>query len=427
MSIQSEEEKDLIRRTFQFIIFAIRPMTMEEIAEAVVVEDSSTALDPDDRFHTPEHLLKNVRSLLTTTGGYLGLSHYSVQEYLQSPRISKGPASYFATTKPNANEEIGRTCLTYLAYEDFNVGPCKSDAEFERRFVDYPFLKYAANSWFTHSREEQAQRSVAYLFDKIWTTVKSPKYLSWYQAFFRWKLDRYKTANPPIVYYPALWGLHVLLERLLIDDANVNIQGGYYGQALQAAAINQNHECFKLLLGHGADVHAQGGHFGNALQASASVGCEDMVKALVERNCRVDTVGGMYGYALHAASSGGHTGTVYMLLEAGADVNARKSPDAFSGMIGYALHTAASNGHYVTCEALINKGALVNAEWGIQDGSILEEACRNGQTRIVELLIERGADVNAQGRPFQQCSYRCLLYWPRASRETIAHTWRECQ
>lgn len=53
MAIQSEEEKELIRRTFQFIIFSIRPMTMEEIAEAVVVEDSSTALDPDDRFHTP--------------------------------------------------------------------------------------------------------------------------------------------------------------------------------------------------------------------------------------------------------------------------------------------------------------------------------------------------------------------------------------
>ncbi|OBT83090.1 hypothetical protein VE02_08603 [Pseudogymnoascus sp. 03VT05] len=405
LAIQSEEEKELIRRTFQFIIFAIRPMTMEEIAEAVVVEDSSTALDPDDRYHTPEHLLKNVRSLLTTTGGHLGLSHYSVQEYLQSPRISKSPASYFAMTESNANEEIGRTCLTYLAYDDFNDGPCESDAELELRLVDYPFLGYAANSWFLHSREEQAQRSVASLFDKIWTIVESPKYLSWYQAFWdetitlERKYDTYKTTNPPILYYPALWGLHVLLQRLLIDDADVNIQGGYYGQALQSAAINQNHQCFKLLLDHGADVHAQGGYFGNALQASAFVGCEDIVKALVDRNCRVNTKEGIFGNALYAASSGGHTGTVRMLIEAGADVNSPRETNGgrpFRGSPGYPLHVAASNGHYLTCKTLIDKGALVNAQWEVLGGA-LHEASFNGRTRVVELLLERGAEVNVQG------------------------------
>ncbi|KFZ00823.1 hypothetical protein V501_10436 [Pseudogymnoascus sp. VKM F-4519 (FW-2642)] len=401
LAIQSEEEKELIRRTLQFIIFAIRPMTLEEIAEAVVVEDSSTALDPDDRFHTPEHLVKNVRSLLTTTGGYLGLSHYSVQEYLQSPRISKGPASYFAMTKSNADEEIGRICLTYLAYDDFNAGPYESDAESDAEsglssIVGYPFLKYAANSWFIHSREEQAQRSVVCLFDKIWTTVESPKYMSWHQAFSPWKYDMGRSTNQSIIYYPALFGLHVLLERL-VDDANVNIQGGYYGQALQAAAVNQNHQCFEILLDHGADVHAQGGHFGNALQASAFVGCEDMVKALVDRNCNVNTKGGIFGNALYAASSGGHTGTVCMLLEAGADANAPSETNGrpFRGPPGYPLHVAASNGHYLTCKALIDKGALVNAQWGMS-GSALHGASFDGRTRVVELLLERGAEVNAQ-------------------------------
>lgn len=119
--------------------------------------------------------------------------------------------------------------------------------------------------------------------------------VSWYQAFCdktitsERKYNTYQITNPPIVYYPALWGLHVLLERLIVDDTSVNIQGGYYGQALQAASINQNHECFKLLLDHGANVHAQGGYFGNALQASASVGCESMIKALPDKYCRVAT------------------------------------------------------------------------------------------------------------------------------------------
>ncbi|OBT57875.1 hypothetical protein VE04_02094 [Pseudogymnoascus sp. 24MN13] len=424
LAIQSEEEKELIRRTLQFIIFAIRPMTIQEIADAVVVEDGSTALDPDDRFHTPEHLVKNVRSLLTTTGGYLGLSHYSVQEYLLSPRISKGPASYFAMTKSNADEEIGRICLTYLAYDDFNAGPCKSYAESRFRIDRYPFLKYAAHSWFLHSREEQAQKSVVCLFDKIWTTVESPKYLSWYQAFCNKIMahnrndDPQKTTNPPpMVYYPALWGLHVLLERLLIDDANVNIQGGYYGQALQAAAVNQNHQCFEILLDHGADVHAQGGYFGNALQASAFVGCEDMVKALVDRNCNVNTKGGVFGNALYAASSGGHTGTVCMLLEAGADVNAPRETvgHPFAGPCAYPLAVAASNGHYLTCKTLIDKGALVNAQWGLL-GDALQQASFNGRTGVVELLLERGAEVNAQ----EVSHGNALIYACYAGHEQVA-------
>ncbi|KFX93548.1 hypothetical protein O988_06755 [Pseudogymnoascus sp. VKM F-3808] len=396
IGIQSEEEKEFIRRALQLIIFATRPMTMEEIAEAVVIEDDSTALDPDDRFHTPEHPVKNIRSLLTTTGGYLGLSHYSVQEYLQSPRISKGPASYFAMAKSDADEEISRKCLTYLAYDDFSVGSCKSEPDLARRHVDYPFLDYAANNWFIHGCEERVQRSVAHLFDKIWMN-RSPKYLSWYEAFCDSMGDRDILLSlrtyPPIVYYPALWGLDVLLERLLIGGADVNMLGGYYGQALQAAAIKQNLQCFKLLLDHGADVNAKGGYFGSAIQASTSIGCEDMVKALVERNCSLDTDEGIYDSPLIAASSGGHTGTVLILLEAGVNINAR------GRTIVSALHAADSNGHYLTCDALINKGAQVNAKWG-NPVSALYKASAHGQTRVVKLLLERGAYVNARGGTF---------------------------
>lgn len=392
MGIQSEDEKELIRRTLQFIIFAARPMTMGEISEAVVIEDCSTALDLDDRFHTPEHLVKNVRSLFTTTGEYLGLSHYTVQGYLQSPEILKGPASYFAMTKSKADEEISQRCLTYLAYDDFNIGPCEYEDEFEQRLTDYPFLKYAANYWFIHSREEQAQRSVACIFDKIWTTVESPKYLSWYQAFTDQTISTYTAyehIDPPIVYYPALWGLHILLSRLLTDDTDVNIEGGYYGQSLQAAVAGGNCQCFELLLDHGADIHAQGGHFGSGLQACIFAGNEDMVKALVERNSPVNDVGGVCGRALYAASFRGYTDTVCMLLEAGVDVNQRVFNDP-------ALHVAASGGHYLICDALINKGALVNAQY-LAHGSVLEQASINGQAHVVELLIKRGAEVNAPG------------------------------
>ena len=60
-----------------------------------------------------------------------------------------------------------------------------------------------------------------------------------------------------------------LVEILLDHGADVNVQGGRYGNALQAAiAGHAACEAIQLLLGHGANVNAEGGAFGTALQAA---------------------------------------------------------------------------------------------------------------------------------------------------------------
>ncbi|KAI6787797.1 hypothetical protein KC320_g9202, partial [Hortaea werneckii] len=49
--------------------------------------------------------------------------------------------------------------------------------------------------------------------------------------------------------------------------AEVNAQGGEYGNALQAALEWGFRETVQLLLDKGAEVNAEGGWYGNALQA----------------------------------------------------------------------------------------------------------------------------------------------------------------
>jgi hypothetical protein len=50
-----------------------------------------------------------------------------------------------------------------------------------------------------------------------------------------------------------------VVEQLLGGGANVNAQGGEYGNALQAASSRGHNRAVELLLGKGADVNAQGG------------------------------------------------------------------------------------------------------------------------------------------------------------------------
>ena len=57
--------------------------------------------------------------------------------------------------------------------------------------------------------------------------------------------------------------LKLLLER----GADVNLQGGTYQCALQAACGRQgNHECVQALLDHGANLHLDGGLYGSVMQ-----------------------------------------------------------------------------------------------------------------------------------------------------------------
>ncbi|OCK87550.1 uncharacterized protein K441DRAFT_466880, partial [Cenococcum geophilum 1.58] len=61
------------------------------------------------------------------------------------------------------------------------------------------------------------------------------------------------------------------------------------------AALGGLLNAVKCLLIRGADVNAQGGYYGNALQAASAQGHEQVVKLLLDK-------GGVYGNALRAAS-----------------------------------------------------------------------------------------------------------------------------
>ena len=193
------------------------------------------------------------------------------------------------------------------------------------------------------------------------------------------------------------------VERLLDNGADVNAQGGFFGNALQAASCSSgdNVEVVKLLLERGADVNAQGGSCGSALQAaSCSSGDNvEVVKLLLERGADVNAQGGSCGSALQAAScsSGDNVEVVKLLLERGADVNAQ------GGSCGSALQAAScSSGDNVeVVKLLLERGADVNAQGG-HFGNALQAASHSSRdnVEVVKLLLERGADVNAQGGHF---------------------------
>ncbi|KAJ4463915.1 ankyrin repeat-containing domain protein, partial [Lentinula edodes] len=89
---------------------------------------------------------------------------------------------------------------------------------------------------------------------------------------------------------------------LVENGANVNAQGGIFGNALQAATSGNNLNIVKFLVENGANVNAHGGKYENPLQAAAGCGRNlDIVKYLVDEGADVNAQTGVYGNALQAA------------------------------------------------------------------------------------------------------------------------------
>lgn len=205
----------------------------------------------------------------------------------------------------------------------------------------------------------------------------------------------------------ASWGASPKLVRLFLDKgADVNYQGGVYGNALHAAVFSGSLETVKLLVERGAEVNNRRGRSpsGTPLQCACIQGREEIARYLLQNNAKPNVpLCGEFGTALQAAVTKNYEPMVALLLDYGADVN------TVGGKYGTALQAAAFNGNLEVAKLLIDRGARVD-EVGGEYGCALQAAAFRGNPDMVKLLLEQGANPNARGgkfgRPLQAAVYR---------------------
>ncbi|KAF4412723.1 putative ankyrin repeat protein [Colletotrichum fructicola] len=118
--------------------------------------------------------------------------------------------------------------------------------------------------------------------------------------------------------------------------ADVNLGSGPYGFPLQSACLAPTNNPTRLntrslvyLLENcdNIDVNMTGGLFGTALQAAAYTGKGKAVKLLLQKGADVNIRGGKYRSALNAAVIKGYWGVVETLLDAGAEPDCHRPPE----------------------------------------------------------------------------------------------------
>ncbi|KAJ7210947.1 ankyrin repeat domain-containing protein [Mycena rebaudengoi] len=412
---QSKEDKTIAHLALTWVANAKRPLSVAELLEAIAIEPDTKSLDREGVVEMV--LVLSVCAGLVTVDqdGTVRLIHYTTQKYLDGVQASKFPF---------AQRDIACACLTYLLYNDFSPLP-ENRWELRELEQDHALLDYS----FRHSLIHAAGKYEAMLrhlileflgqfsrWENLWDTIKYYMHYSSPWDLFGSKPKFHTPLHLAVAFNlqgtfenilaqdPHLWDekkgelldvsssfSHVeMVELLLEKGADVNAQGGEYGNALQAASYWGHEAIVQLLIEKGADVNAEGGEYGNALQEASYYGYEAIVQLLIEKGADVNGQGGEYENALQAASFRGHKAVVQLLIEQGANVNAQ------GGAYRNALQAASYYGYEAIVQLLIEKGADVNAQGG-EYGNALQAASYWGYLAIVQLLIEKGADVNAQG------------------------------
>lgn len=155
-----------------------------------------------------------------------------------------------------------------------------------------------------------------------------------------------------------------------------------------ACDVDPHVEVVRVLLDAGASVYFAE----SQLNLAASTGCVALVDLLLERGADVnakDEWEGRYFTPLHVAAEEGHEAVARRLLDAGAD------PMPRSQHHDTPLHRAALRGRVATVRLLLDRGADVNADSRIND-TALHLAAGQGHAAVIQVLLEAGASVNVE-------------------------------
>ncbi|EXJ75295.1 uncharacterized protein A1O5_01991 [Cladophialophora psammophila CBS 110553] len=398
------------RRILTLLCFSFQPLTVPELIEGIAVDlDEPARLncrrrlqDADDIRNICPGLIDindHVDSEKMQMAPIVRLAHFSVQEYLESDRITKQKAANFALQSAPAHAEIAQIFLVYLLEPELSSGPLHETIN------TFPLALAAAAFWSDHYRNggavtSQLKSLISRLFSqqnslRTWLWLYRIQNSSWVVATF--DIDSPSTDLPIIC--ASYFGLdEALYELLALMDSDsdrkilIDSPSAYPGLFPLAVASEEGHEkVVRVLLDAGADVSVGGNE---AIYAASRYGHKNVVQILL--NSGLDRAG--VDRAMMGASEYGDGGVVKMLIDAGADVNARDEK------VDTALQVASEYGHGEVVKILIHAGADVNVK-GSRDTTALQVASNAGRDETVKILLDAGADVNAEGGRYGTALY----------------------
>ena len=410
----------------ELILVAYRPLTMEELRDALSVTPGDTTWDSSK-------LINSIRSTLTCCGALIDIDeedstvrllHHSVMQYLLGgptywirldcanrtmvdiiatylnynvldtqlsiavpPKVIHGtaPSRIIHSTINSGVPSFALKLLKPAKLPDFDMSRTLADTRrFKTRPVDeFHFYDYAKSYGMQHILDLSNQEPLA---DKLLLRLLKRNVIN---------VNATTVPGSTPLSIAVMYGNEALV-KLLLDSGkfDVNLKNNNGSTALMQAAYNRQEAIVKLLLDSGkVEVNSKDHDGFTALAVAAYIGHEAIVKLLLDSD-KVDVNAKYHSdtTALSWAAKNGREAIVKLLLDSGkVDVNSKYNGGTM------ALSWAAQNGHEAIVKLLLDSGKVdVNSNDDIEIMA-LPWAAQNGHEAIVKLLLDSGKfDVNSR-------------------------------
>jgi ankyrin repeat domain-containing protein 50 len=291
-------------KLLHWVLFATRPLTLDELRFAVAIRDGMTDLNPKWDLPYPS-FIEAALGLLTVEDerGIIRFTHLTIKEYL-----SNHSSQYF----PGGHQLLAKTCLTYLSFAAMS-----SESGCTRYSEDgdlYPFLKYAAFGWGDHAREaaddpQTCDIALEWLLSENFSQLNKIRHKADARAWL--------SSHQAPLHEVCFFGLVSLTVKLLQLDHNVNELDLVRGcTPLHYAAHSGHLEIIQTLLEcQHLHVNVQGMKGNTPLHRASLQGHIDAVKLLLQHPAIQVNLQNQEGRtALHLCAMNGHEGVVQLLL-----------------------------------------------------------------------------------------------------------------
>lgn len=326
---QLKNFRNLAMETLQWISYAKRPLSPEELLDALATEVGKTFLR-EANYTTIEQILSACVGLVAfdKSSNIMRLIHYTAQEYFDRKK-----SKWF----PSAESDITSVCTTYLAFDRFEEGPPKRGwSAGARTLLEYPFYKYAANNWGHHARELRVAADELELPKFLFSAKKVRAATSTmvgkpfdFRAGLFWSEGRLLHNEPSSVHLLAAFGIVNLVKKILIGPQKALLNSrDNFGHTPLFYAVGSGHlDVVKLLFDESSDILEERNQSGETpLHIAAQYGQEEIVQFLMDKGADIDAKCNLHETPLYCATNVRHKRIVDMLLERGAKTEIEARP-----------------------------------------------------------------------------------------------------
>ena len=439
--ITETDNVDRCKCIFQWVAAAKRPLTLEELREAIGIEPLQQEWDSSRFVNDMNQAIASCGNLIFIEEEHQAVhfTHYSVKQYLLSEALSTSLRPYHIDLE-RADAEVGAVCVTYLNFGIFSrqvartTGNSKSvagipsmvlketlphrtlgnkialallqrqhksgnalsrpleeasgDTEaFRKQRIQeqYSFLSYAREFWLEHKNPTTGISSQ--MLGRSWCNFIDANLAGSSQSI-PWTYEDWTNGANTVTDW-IIKRKHCFLAQLMIHS-HVELPGKAFQRLLDGAMAMGDERLVETILSTG---RVPRGVLSSALPLVAEKGDIGLVKQLISLKADINVPVGYNGRTgLQAAAEEGHVEIIEKLLAEGANINAL----AANHYGRTALQAATERGHMEVVEKLLAEGADVNALAGNSYGrTALQAAAQGAHVEVLEKLLAEGADINA--------------------------------